>query len=140
MPPDLDRIVAKALEKDAAMRYQTADDLRVDLLRLARDSDVSLTTTEAPRRVGATPTPAHATLRDPGRVRRSPPRCGGRGRLPPDPGAGLTDRDQVVLADVANLTGDPAFDDTLRAALAVAIQQSPYLNVVPEVRVRETLR
>ena len=41
VPPDLDRIVAKALEKDAAMRYQSADDLRVDLLRLARDSDVS---------------------------------------------------------------------------------------------------
>ena len=46
----------------------------------------------------------------------------------------------MVLADVVNLTGDPAFDDTLRAALAVAIRQSPYLNVVPEVRVRETLR
>ena len=40
VPPDLDRLVAKALEKDAAMRYQSADDLRVDLLRLARDSDI----------------------------------------------------------------------------------------------------
>ncbi len=51
VPPDLDRIVAKALEKDADLRYQTADDLRADLLRLARDSDASLTTTAAaPRR------------------------------------------------------------------------------------------
>ena len=60
--------------------------------------------------------------------------------LRPIPAPALTDRDQVVLADVANLTGDSAFDDTLHAALAVAIRQSPYLNVVPEVRVRETLR
>ena len=52
----------------------------------------------------------------------------------------MTDRDPIVLADVANLTGDAVFDDTLRAALAVAIQQSPFLNVVPEARVRETLQ
>ena len=56
MPPDLDRIVAKALEKDADLRYQTADDLRVDLLRLARDSDASLAD-DGRRRIRATPGP-----------------------------------------------------------------------------------
>ena len=60
--------------------------------------------------------------------------------LRPAAAPALTDRDPVVLADVDNLTGDAVFDGTLRAALAVAIGQSPYLNVVPEARVRETLR
>ena len=137
MPPDLDRIVTKALEKDADLRYQTADDLRVDLLRLARDSDAS------PGRDAAAPARRAAT-------RRGYAILAARGVaaallaaalvLRPTPAPALTDRDPVVLADVANLTGDAVFDDTLRAALAVAIRQSPYLNVVPEARVRETLR
>ena len=54
--------------------------------------------------------------------------------------APLTDRDSVLLADFANTTGDPVFDETLREALAVQLSQSPFLDVVPGERVRETLQ
>jgi eukaryotic-like serine/threonine-protein kinase len=54
--------------------------------------------------------------------------------------AALTERDTVVLADFSNSTGDPVFDDTLKTALSVALNQSPFLNVLPENKVAETLK
>jgi eukaryotic-like serine/threonine-protein kinase len=52
----------------------------------------------------------------------------------------LTEKDSVLLADIVNTTGDPVFDGTLKQALAVQLEQSPYLNIVPESRIREALR
>jgi len=52
----------------------------------------------------------------------------------------LTEKDTVVLADFVNTTGDPVFDGTLKQALAVQLEQSPYLNLLPESRVRAALR
>jgi tetratricopeptide (TPR) repeat protein len=52
----------------------------------------------------------------------------------------LTDKDTVVLADFTNKTGDPIFDDTLKQALAVALQQSPFLSIMPDQKVREALQ
>jgi DNA-binding winged helix-turn-helix (wHTH) protein len=52
----------------------------------------------------------------------------------------LSESDHVLLADVANTTRDPVFDDTLKQALAVKLEESPFLNVVPERKVQETLR
>ena len=52
----------------------------------------------------------------------------------------LTERDFILLADFVNTTGDPVFDGTLKKALAVDLGQSPYLNVFPEEKVRQTLR
>ena len=54
--------------------------------------------------------------------------------------AALTDKDSVLIADFANTTGDEVFDGTLRQAVAVELGQSPFLNIVSEERVRETLR
>jgi tetratricopeptide (TPR) repeat protein len=54
--------------------------------------------------------------------------------------AKLTEKDSVLLADFVNTTGDPVFDGTLKQALAVQLEQSPYLNIVPESRIREALR
>jgi hypothetical protein len=51
----------------------------------------------------------------------------------------LTEKDTVVLADFVNTTGDPVFDGTLKQALAVQLEQSPYLNLLPESRVRQAL-
>jgi tetratricopeptide (TPR) repeat protein len=55
-------------------------------------------------------------------------------------GKRLTDRDTIVLADFKNETGDPVFDDTLRTALTVALNQSPFLDVLPDSRVNSTLK
>ena len=56
------------------------------------------------------------------------------------PSAKLTEKDAVLLADFVNTTGDSVFDGTLKQALAVQLEQSPYLNIVPESKIREALR
>ena len=52
----------------------------------------------------------------------------------------LTAQDTIVLADFENTTGDPVFDGTLKVALAVALEQSPFIKIFPDERARETLR
>jgi tetratricopeptide (TPR) repeat protein len=54
--------------------------------------------------------------------------------------ATLSERDTIVLADFENTTGEPVFDGTLKVALAVALEQSPFLKVFPDERARDTLR
>jgi tetratricopeptide (TPR) repeat protein len=52
----------------------------------------------------------------------------------------LTEKDTVVLADFTNSTGDPVFDGTLRQGLAVQLDQSPFLNLVSDQRIADTLK
>jgi tetratricopeptide (TPR) repeat protein len=52
----------------------------------------------------------------------------------------LTEKDTIVLADFDNKTGDPVFDDTLRQGLAVQLEQSPFLSVIADERIQQTLR
>ena len=52
----------------------------------------------------------------------------------------LNERDTIVLADFENATGEPVFDGTLKVAMAVGLEQSPFLKVFPDERARETLR
>ena len=54
--------------------------------------------------------------------------------------ARLTEQDSVVLSDFTNTTGDSVFDGTLKEALAIDLGQSPFLNIVPDTKVRETLK
>jgi eukaryotic-like serine/threonine-protein kinase len=54
--------------------------------------------------------------------------------------AQLTEKDSVLLADFVNTTGDSVFDGTLKQALAVQLEQSPYLNIFPESRLQQALR
>lgn len=49
-------------------------------------------------------------------------------------------KDTVVLADFSNSTGDPVFDETLRQGMAIELEQSPYLGLLSEERIRQTLR
>jgi len=52
----------------------------------------------------------------------------------------LTEKDSILLADFVNTTGDAVFDGTLKQALAVQLEQSPYLNVLPQSRIQAALR
>lgn len=52
----------------------------------------------------------------------------------------LTSRDWVLLADFSNTTGESVFDDTLKQGLTVALAQSPFINIFPEAKARQTLR
>ena len=51
----------------------------------------------------------------------------------------LSDKDTIVLADFTNATGDAVFDDTLRQGLSVQLEQSPFLSIVPEQAIQQTL-
>jgi DNA-binding winged helix-turn-helix (wHTH) protein/tetratricopeptide (TPR) repeat protein len=52
----------------------------------------------------------------------------------------LAEKDSIVLADIANNTGEPVFDTTLRQAIAIELEQSPFLSLLPESRMQESLR
>jgi serine/threonine protein kinase/tetratricopeptide (TPR) repeat protein len=162
VPPELEHIVNKALEKSRELRYQTASDLRADLQRLKRDTDTGRSATvSALQPVAAAPPAATA----PGAESSSDVQLavGLLRRHKLGIGAGilglllaaiavfvqfggfkraqaLTESDYIVLTDFVNTTGDPVFDGTLKQALAVKLEESPFLNVLPEQRVQETLR
>ena len=148
---DLERIIAKALEKDRALRYQSAADLAADLHRVRRDTtaagQTSLTRTPPAGWTGGLPATAAAPPREPGpRLRRWWP-LGAAGlvaaalllvysrRAP-----ALTDRDTVLVADFVNTTGEGVFDGTLHQALTVGLEQSPFLSIVSRERVRQVLK
>jgi eukaryotic-like serine/threonine-protein kinase len=131
--PDLERIIAKCLEADRELRYQRASDVRADLQRLRRDSGSALATgltATPPRRwtmVLAAASTAVLTLSVAASVyfyRAGPT---------------LTEKDTIVLADFENKTGEPVFDDTLRQGLSVDLQQSPFLSLISDQQVQQTL-
>src|SRR5207302_5117991 len=51
----------------------------------------------------------------------------------------LTEKDSILIADFDNKTGDEVFDGTLKQALAVQLEQSPFLNIFPDERVSQAL-
>jgi eukaryotic-like serine/threonine-protein kinase len=137
LPAELERIVGKCLEKDRNLRYQHASEIRADLQRLQRDSG-------SQRRISSAGLQARGSLASRWRAIAVALAivlalsAGGFFYLRGTPR--LSDKDTIVLADFANSTGDPVFDGTLRQGLAVQLEQSPFLSLVPEDRVQQTLR
>ncbi len=143
VPLQLEEIIMKLLEKDRDLRYQGAAEVRTDLKRLKRDTDSGLISAAA-----SSGTLRVANARKPGRawnlvviaivvlsvfglamtifMRRTR--------------AVMSEKDAILVTDFVNTTADPMFDGTLKKALAVDLEQSPYLNVFPEQKVRQTLQ
>ncbi|MBV9503529.1 MAG: protein kinase, partial [Acidobacteriia bacterium] len=134
MPEELKRIIGKCLEKQRTLRYQHASDLRADLQRLKRDSGSAGALTSAPPATGV----GRWKLKAAAMLGVLAIASGGyllTHRTPK-----LTDRDTIVLADFNNRTADPLFDDTLRQGLSVQLEQSPFLSLISDRRIQQTLR
>ncbi len=58
----------------------------------------------------------------------------------PAPAIAFADRDWVVVGNLNNLTREPVFDDTLQGAMRIALEQSRYVNVLPDLKVRDTVK
>jgi serine/threonine protein kinase len=131
--PELERVLGKCLETDPGLRYQHAGDLRTDLERLTRGSDSSLTDRGQQ--------PAKPRTRWMGVAAAAAVLAGATvaGYIFYPRHVPLTDKDTIVLGEFTNTTGDPVFDETLRQGLAVQLQQSPFLSLISEERVRRTL-
>jgi eukaryotic-like serine/threonine-protein kinase len=133
--PDLERIIAKCLEKDRNLRYQHASDIRTDLQRLKRDTESGRVGTGILARPGRAKLGIYlaaailfAALLGGGFYYRSHQRSNR-----------LTEKDSIVLAEFTNTTGDPVFDGTLRQGLSAQLEQSPFLNLLSDQRIAQTL-
>jgi serine/threonine protein kinase len=163
LPTELERIINKAMEKDRNLRYQHASEFRADLQRLKRDTDtgrsVAASVVEGVRGSETITRPSSAERKA---ASGSQPVVSEYSRklswkiLVPIAAlvaalifggvywnshkvVKLTDKDTIVLADFANTTGDSVFDDTLRQALSIGLQQSPFLSIVSDKKVNDTL-
>jgi serine/threonine protein kinase len=137
VPPELERIIYKALEKDRELRYQSAAEMRSDLQRLRRDSEsrkseaVSQPVVAAPRQLWRWVAAAIVALIA----------AAGMAYFLRSPAAPkLTDQDVLVVADFDNKTGEAVFDTALKQALAFQLQQSPFLKAMDELEIRDTLK
>src|ERR1700693_5938453 len=141
LPPGLELIVNKSLEKDRRMRYQHAADIRTDLQRLKRDSDSGHASAVA---LQAGPKLAKKSTWSRWGVATGAIVIVGLavGALLffLRSGHALTEKDTIVLADFKNTTGDSVFEGTLRQALAVQLEQSPFLSLISEQSIQQTLR
>ena len=210
IPPRLEEVISKALEKDRRMRYQHASELRTDLARLKRDTGSSRISGVMPSAQSSMPqqnsgafgetaaqaapssghaiaamTPSGGTSAAPiataqpaaGTVTSAtaiagapssasvaaaiapPSNVAPRSRLPliatvaaivvvlaagafffTHRGPKLTGQGSIVLADFTNTTGDAVFDGALRQGLAAQLAQSPFLNILSDRQMQQTMQ
>ena len=167
-PAQLDKIITKALEKNCQLRYQSASEMRSDLLRLkrmnesgdpaavSRERHASFSIATDPSAAASMVAPATAQTASvanaavPTRRWEWAAIIGATVAVVGLALAGwlnfarrahaLTNKDTIVLADFDNKTGDAVFDDTLRQGLAVQLEQSPFLSLISDSKVNQTLK
>ena len=113
----LEKIVNRCLEEDPGRRWQSAAELERELERITTGNK-PLETVSAAAAILALFAAAYFYFH------RAPK---------------LTDKDTIVLADFENKTGDPVFDDTLRQGLAVQLEQSPFLRLLSDDSIQQTV-
>jgi serine/threonine protein kinase/tetratricopeptide (TPR) repeat protein len=144
--PQMEDIINKCIEKDRDRRYASAAAVRADLLSVRRATESGQTTVsvQIPAAVVA------STQKSDSGLRWKPLAIGvvalvavlaiGGWLYNTRRAHALTQADTIVLANFANKTGDPVFDETLRQGLAAQLQQSPFLSLISEQRMQQELR
>jgi serine/threonine protein kinase/Flp pilus assembly protein TadD len=126
LPAEVQAVIQKCLQQDRNLRYQCAAEIRSDFEQIKRDKRKPYLRRYSIRFAAATLV-AGALI------------AGGvywhSRRL-----VALGQRDTIVLADFMNSTDDPVFDDALKQALRIQLEQSPYLDLISERKVNETLK
>jgi serine/threonine protein kinase/Flp pilus assembly protein TadD len=158
LPPKLEDIIYRALEKDRGLRYQSAKDMRADLQRLKRNIEmeklaegVANGVMDVSRFQAAQASSGQTRRPAPAWAERRKPLISATSLIIVAGIAGvlyfhsrstiaLAATDTIVLADFNNSTGDAVFDDTLKQALSAELEQSPILNILPDRKVSETLK
>ena len=140
LPVKLESIIGRALEKDRARRYQSATELRADLEQIQAGGVKNLIA-EKPDRLA--PASRFASVTRGAALAVLAILAGGLVAFGfhyrSERAKRLTEKDTIVLTDIANSTDDPVFDGTLKQGLSIALSQSPFLNILPENKVRATL-
>ena len=127
VPLPVERIVARALAKDVTKRYQTAAEMVTDLEAALEGGDVKPIRNGTRARIAAGGAAIALAAMAVGYFFAH--------RVPK-----LTDQDTVVLAEFQNQTGDPVFDEALRQGLAAQLSESPYLKLIADDRIQQTLK
>jgi serine/threonine protein kinase/tetratricopeptide (TPR) repeat protein len=138
LPPQLEEIINKCLEKDREKRYQSAAEVREDLQQLKRVTETGQVTVTQRVVVAEKPRVEWKYIATGGAALLA--LLGIGGWIYSRRAHALSQSDTVVLADFVNKTGDPIFDDTLRQGLAAQLQQSPFLSLVPDQKIQQTLK
>ncbi len=143
LPKELERIVLKLLAKNKEQRYASAAELRVDLEKMT-----GRTSSRHTIPIDASAAKSKAPLMIAGAALVVALAAGGfylwHGHQPSAPASGaapvIHERDSVILSDFTNQTGDPVFDTTLTQALEIQLEQSPFLTIVSQQHLRQSLQ
>lgn len=136
VPGELGRIISKCLENDPELRYQAASEIAGELQSLANGDHTGQVISHAGSKM-----PMRAARRWEALVLGTGVAIGlaVAGYFYSRSAPKLTNKDKIVLANFTNATDQPVFDDTLQQGLAVELEQSPFLNMIPEQEIEQTL-